>query len=244
MKMFKPVLIVPFYNHADAFTQFSQKLARLKMPVILINDGSEESQTEQVKKICEECKFFYIEHPQNQGKGAAVKTGIQEAFNKGYTHALQIDSDGQHDINDVPKFLELAKKYPDKIINGAPLYDESAPKSRVIGRKITNFWVCIETGSRKIKDSMCGFRVYPIKKIYSILPQLKFNRMGFDPEILVKAYRLKTEIYNEPTKVVYPKGGVSHFHAFKDNFSLTCLHTYLCCWSLMHLFWKGKKDGI
>ena len=242
--MFKPVLIIPFYNHLTAFEAFAPKIESLKIPVILINDGSEKAQTEQVKKICERYSFFYIEHSINQGKGGAVKTGFKEAFEKGYTHALQIDSDGQHDINDVPKFLSLAKQNPDKIIAGIPIYDESAPKSRVIGRKITNFWVCIETGSRKIKDSMCGFRVYPIKKTYSIMSNIKFKRMGFDIEILVKACRLNIKIHNEPTKVIYPKGGVSHFHTFRDNFLISCLHTYLCCWSFLHLFWKGKRDGI
>lgn len=241
--MFKPVLIVPYYNHLKEFESFAPQLANLKKDVIFINDGSEKEQTEQVKKICQQYHFFYIEHPVNQGKGAAVKTGIKTAFKQGYTHALQIDSDGQHNINDVDLFLSVAQKNQQSIVNGSPVYDDTAPKSRLIGRKITNFWVAVETGSKKkIADAMCGFRVYPIKKTFALLPYLKFNRMGFDIEILVKAALFKFDICNQPTKVIYHKSGTSHFHTFRDNVLISCLHTYLCFWAFLHLFWKGKKD--
>ena len=177
IKMFKPVLIVPYYNHLKEFESFAPQLANLKKDVIFINDGSEKEQTEQVKKICQQYHFFYIEHPVNQGKGAAVKTGIKTAFKQGYTHALQIDSDGQHNINDVDLFLSVAQKNQQSIVNGSPVYDDTAPKSRLIGRKITNFWVAVETGSKKkIADAMCGFRVYPAKAVAESVSVASFER--------------------------------------------------------------------
>ena len=137
-----------FYNHIKEFELFAPKLAALGRNIILINDGSAKDQAEKVKTICKKYKFFYTENPVNQGKGMAIKTGIKAALAQGYTHALQIDSDGQHNIDDVDLFLSIAQTYPDRIVNGVPVYDESAPKCRVIVRKVTNFWVAIETGSR------------------------------------------------------------------------------------------------
>src|SRR5690606_7671316 len=101
-------------------------------------------------------------HTRNRGKGAAVKTGFCYARILGFSHAIQIDADGQHDSAAVSQFVEVSKSNPDTIICGHPLFDESAPKVRLYGRKVTDFWVALETLSFAVKDSLCGFRVYPL----------------------------------------------------------------------------------
>lgn len=99
---------------------------------------------------------------QNAGKGAAVIKGLEESARAGYTHAVQVDADGQHAIEDIPKMLALAERHPEALISGQPIYDDSIPRSRLYGRWITHVWVWIETLSLQLKDSMCGFRVYPV----------------------------------------------------------------------------------
>ena len=90
-------------------------------------------------------------------------------------------------------------------------------------------------------DTMCGFRVYPLKLIEPVLKTIKFKRMGFDIEIVVKAFRNGVKIISIPTKVIYPERGVSHFHAFRDNFYISLLHTYLCCLIPIWLIKRGRK---
>ena len=241
----KPVIVVPCFNHADAFEGAAEKLINFKTPIIVVDDGSTQKQSLKIKKICKLHKFFYVKNAKNGGKGAAVIRGFQFAYEKGFTHALQIDADGQHDIRDIPLFLKTSERHKNDLIIGNPIYDESAPKSRLIGRKITKFWVMIETLNKHMPDTMCGFRVYPLTLIMPILKTIKFKRMGFDIEIIVKAYRYGIHIISVPTKVIYPNDGVSHFHAFRDNFYISLLHTYLCflipVWIIKKFFNGGRK---
>src|SRR5690606_17949432 len=90
---------------------------------------------------------------------------------RGFSHALQIDADGQHDAADIPALLALAKANPEALVSGWPQYGDDMPRSRRYGRWITHFWVWIETLSLAIKDSMCGFRVYPLAARRAPLPR-------------------------------------------------------------------------
>ncbi len=242
--MMKPVIIVPCFNHAKAFESVAAGLSSFNIPVIVVDDGSIQSQSVQIKKICTKHKFFYIKNKVNGGKGAAMISGFRFANEQGFSHALQIDADGQHDIRDIPLFLKTAERHIDDLIIGNPVYDKSAPKSRLVGRKITKFWVMIETFNKHMPDTMCGFRVYPLAAIMPISQTIKFKRMGFDIEIIVKAYRCGINIVSVPTKVIYPDGGVSHFCAFRDNFYISLLHTYMCflipVWMIKKCFKGGK----
>jgi len=242
--MFKPLVIVPFYNHLDGFAKIVGLLCAYPYQILLVDDGSEPKQSEGVKKICLEHGIEYLSYIGNEGKGYAMKKGFAYALANGYTHVLQIDADGQHDINDIPKFIALAKNNPDALINGCPVYDRSVPAARLYGRKITDFWVAIETGGRKIADSMCGFRVYPLAGIKDIFPGIFCERMGFDIEIIVKCCWKKIRIINQATKVSYPNDGISHFKMFKDNVRISCMHARLCAVAVIVFFkrlYHGRK---
>ena len=225
--MFKPVIVIPCFNHSDAFVDVAKRIAEHKIPVIVVDDGSDKFQAKKLQKICTDYNFIYIRNNKNSGKGAAIKTGFAYADKHGFTNAIQIDADGQHNIDDIKKFLDIAKKHPDALIMGQPIYNSDAPKSRLIGRKITNFWVAIETLNRHLPDAMCGFRVYPIRATNKILASLRFFRMGFDIEVFVKLYRDGVKIISVETPVIYPKSGTSHFRVWRDNFYISLMHTYL-----------------
>ena len=238
---YRPIIIVPFYNHLSCFKQTAKHYADTRYPILLVNDGSSFKETKGVKTLAKQYHFPYLELKQNSGKGAAVITGIKWAIEHNYTHALQIDSDGQHNYRDISKFFTLSKKNSHCIINGIPLYDHSVPKSRLYGRKITNFWVCIETGTSQIKDVMCGLKVYPLNEMKFVLPLLKFKRMGFDIEIIVKSYLNGINIVNCPTKVIYPPNGISHFKATRDNCEIFLTHTTLCLYSFYKRLFSWRK---
>jgi glycosyltransferase involved in cell wall biosynthesis len=235
--MFEPCLIVPVFRHAAQFAAFSERLPK-DVPIIVVDDGN----TNEDANILNRLGFTIVRLPSNQGKMAAMLVGFKKALAEGFTHALQIDADGQHDPDDIPRFLRAAEDDPRAIINSCPIYDENAPKARVHGRKITNFWVRLETGNKNIKDAMCGFRVYPIAPIEPIiLKGLAFKRMGGDIEIIVKASWQGIEVVTLDTKVIFPKGGVSNFSMLKDNLKLFALHTLLVLTRLKMLF-GGRND--
>ena len=219
---FKPVFLVPYYNHPAKIADLVAKLSNLG-EIIIVDDGSDEIS----KKALDGLKAEIFTRAQNGGKGAALKDGLKIALQRGFSHAFQIDADFQHDISKCDEFLLAAQEFPQSLICANPIYDENAPKSRYYGRKITNFWCAINSLSNEIKDGMCGFRIYPLKEICEILPSVKDNRMGFDIEILVQAYRAKINLKWIELKVRYEKGGVSHFRMFKDNALISLTHARL-----------------
>lgn len=239
-KMFKPLILIPFYNHFNAFKKMAEGLSKKSYPVLVVDDGSSADQALNLKKLCTKYQFIYLDNENNKGKGVAVKKGLLYAYKNGYTHALQIDADGQHNLDDIVHFFNLAEQYKKAIINGCPEFDMSIPKSRFYAKKITNFWVFVETFGVKGMDAMCGFRVYPIKEIQGILSLLKHYRMGFDIEILVKSYLNGISVCNQTTKVTYPIGGISHFRAFRDNLEISLTHAGLCLYALKCLIFRRK----
>src|SRR5690606_30749842 len=195
------------------------------LPILLVNDGSRDSCTEVLRQLAAKSEQVHLlELPENRGKGGAVKAGLRWAAEH-YTHALQVDADGQHDVADLERFLAAAKDHPDALISGLPVYDENIPKSRYYGRQITHFWVRIHTLSGQIKDSMCGFRVYPLQPVVALLDEeFTGDRMDFDIEIMVRWVWRGGEIIHLPTQVIYPEDGVSHFNLWGDNLLISRMH--------------------
>jgi len=225
--MFKPLILVPVFNHAPQFARFAPEIAATGTSVLVVDDGSDKQESVEVIRICAKNNFTLLRHEKNLGKGAAFRSGFSYARENNFSHVLQIDADGQHDAKDIPKFLELAKNSPNSLIAGTPIYDETVPAARKFGRKFTNFWCVIETRSMKISDAMCGFRVYPVEQCASSTMETRDLRMGFDVEIIVRLVWHGVPVVNVPTRIKYPKNGRSHYHAFRDNTRLSITHARL-----------------
>lgn len=222
-------LVIPHFNHANNFSQLLPKLLQTKLPIIVVDDRSDNEQQQILEDLlASNTQIYYTKHTKNRGKGAAVITGAHFARRLGFSHIIQIDADGQHDISQLDEFIEKSQSTPEAIISGAPQFGADAPKARVYGRKITDFFVAIETLSLSIKDSLCGYRIYPLNAIEYILDRHYIGaRMDCDTEILVKASWENIPILFLDTTVAYPSDGVSHFHYLRDNLTLIKLHTRL-----------------
>ena len=239
----KYCIIIPHYKHHVLFEKFLPALASLNLPCIVVDDGSgEESVAKVAELLAPYADFHLVKHQTNRGKGASVITGCYHASAMGFSHVLQLDADGQHDINDAQKLLEYSRSHPETFISGKPYFDETAPLARKYGRRISDFWMAIETLSLKIKDGLCGFRVYPIKQIEHVFDNYYLGpRMDFDPEILVRLYWQGATILSLPTKVIYPPDGHSNFRVWEDNYLISCMHTRLVfgmIWRAPNLIWR------
>jgi len=226
---FKLCAVIPVYKHGYVIKETIQKILSYNVPIIVIDDGNTEPDKTLIKNAVKDFPGVdLISLPKNQGKGWAVIKGLSRAKELGYTHAFQIDADGQHDLSSIPFFEKAARKKPKNVIAGFPTYNETVPKSREQGRKITNFWVMIETLSLDILDSMCGFRIYPIQLVSSILDKKFIDfRMGFDIEILVRLHWKGAKFNFYPIKVDYPENAVSNFNVIHDNIKISKTHTCL-----------------
>ena len=230
-------LLIPHYNHERQFIAFLPQLVASGLPCVIVDDGSSEQSLAALKAVLVQYDnaYLFTQH-RNRGKGAAVKAGFIHARALGFTHAIQIDADGQHDVADLPVFIAASRATPAAIICGKPTFDNSAPKARVYGRKVTDVFVAIETLSFKIKDGLCGYRVYPLDVMENILDHFFIgSRMNFDTDMLVKAVWLNIPLEFINTRVIYPKQSVSHFNYLRDNLLLIRLHTRLLFGMLLRL---------
>ncbi|MEC5396281.1 glycosyltransferase family 2 protein [Uliginosibacterium sp. H1] len=225
----KLAVVIPVYNHEHAIGTVVEGVRRHGLPVILVDDASAPSCAAELDRLAHEVAGVdLVRLPRNGGKGAAVSAGMRRAQARGFSHALQIDADGQHDTADIPRFVAAAQAQPQAVINGCPRYDESVPTGRLVGRYITHVWVWINTLSLRIRDSMCGFRIYPLASAMPVvdLPALG-QRMDFDTEIIVRMDWAGVPVVNLETPVRYPLDGVSHFQMWRDNLRISAMHARL-----------------
>lgn len=234
--------IIPVYNHAVPVVAVAHALRAHGLAVLLVDDGSDPACAAALDRLTTEDGISLLRLPQNQGKGGAVMVGLRRAHSLGWSHALQIDADGQHDTGDVPAFVAQAQASPGHFICGCPVYDASVPKGRLYGRYATHVWVWINTLSLAVRDSMCGFRVYPLAPTIELLDGTRFGRrMDFDVEVAVRLVWAGVPVINQPTRVRYPAHGVSHFRVWHDNLLISAMHTRLffgMLWRSPLLLWR------
>ena len=225
----KVVALVPTFDNPCTVRGVVERVRAHDLKVVVVDDGSHREGREACAAIAEAGLADVIHRPTNGGKGAACKDGFRRARELGYTHAFQIDADGQHDLEQIPAFVEAAREHPDALILGYPEYDATAPRSRRIARSLMDFWVAVEVGGRdKIRDAMIGFRVYPLAKVCDA----HFGSgMEFDIQVAVALVQRGTPTVNLPVAVRYlsaSEGGVSHFRPLRDNLRFAWMHSRLC----------------
>lgn len=223
-------VIIPVYNHPEAIVHVVKQLKPFALACYLINDGSSVDCSSILKRIAgqEQDWITLYERAQNGGKGAAVIDGLQLAINNGFSHAIQIDADGQHQLSDISRFLTASNRNPDQLILGKPRFDVTVPKKRLYGRLLTNLWIRINTLSFSIADGMCGFRCYPLASVDQLLKSVELGqRMDFDIEIVVRLYWQGVDVINIETQVQYPIDGISHFKMLQDNLLISRKHAQL-----------------
>ena len=229
---------MPVYDHDQALPRLVDALRATGLTCWLVDDGSRARCAQAVQALCAENHKWLrcVRLESNQGKGAAVFAGLRAAQASGYTHAVQIDADLQHDPSRIGEFVAAAERDPTAVINGVPQYDASVPAVRLHGRRITTVLVWLNTLSRKIADAMCGFRLYPIAPAIALDDRVRIGRrMEFDTEIIVRLFWAGTPVVNLPTPVTYPADGVSHFRMLRDNLRITGLHFRLFAGMLIRL---------
>jgi len=226
------LVLIPSYNTGAKVLETVNEARQLWKPVWVVVDGSTDGSSEALLKRQEKdpgLRVFVL--PRNLGKGAAVLHALREAVAAGFTHVLTMDADGQHPADKIPEFMRASQRAPDTMILGRPVFDLSAPKLRVGGRKISNWWANLETLWAGIDDSLFGFRVYPARALLEVMSTSRWmRRFDFDVEAAVRMVWSGIQPANIDAPVRYfspEEGGVSHFQYVRDNALLTWMHMRL-----------------
>lgn len=221
-----PCLLVPVYDHGRELRSLADALAKYDLPCLVVDDGSREATREALATLAYEHPWISLHRrPENGGRGAALKTGYRLAASQGYSHAVQLDADGQHDANDVPRFLDEIRNSPSALVLGSPIFDESVPKQRLYGRQLSRGVVWLATLSFDIVDPLCGFRGIPLAPTLQLLDDVATgDHMEFDPELLIHLHWRGVPVRTIPTRVVYDPNGLSHFDMWRDNARLVAVY--------------------
>ena len=227
-----PLVLIPSYNPGRNVIDTVRAARAQWNPVWVVVDGSTDGSTDWLQDMArQDAGLRVLVQERNQGKGAAVLAGVEQARAEGFTHALAMDSDGQHPAELIPQFMQASQARPGAMVLGRPVFGPEAPALRVNGRKVSNGWANLETLWAGIGDSLYGFRVYPIAPLIAVMRGQRFmRRFDFDPEAAVRLCWAGVEPVNLDAPVRYlsaSEGGVSHFRYLRDNTLLTWMHTRL-----------------
>jgi glycosyltransferase involved in cell wall biosynthesis len=226
------LVLIPSFNPGNKGVETVRAARKYWAPVWVVVDGSTDGTAEELATMGQaDVQLRVILRPTNGGKGAALFDGLLEAERCGFTHALTMDSDGQHPAQCISRFMDASIAAPDAMILGVPIFDASAPSIRVRGRKISNWAANLETLYAGIQDSLFGFRVYPIASLITVMRQTRWmRRFDFDAEAVVRLSWRGIPAINLPSPVRYfqpTEGGVSHFRYWRDNLLLTSMYLRL-----------------
>lgn len=234
------LVLIPSYNSGARLVETVQAARAAWTPVWVVVDGSDDGSDAALDRMAaNDPGLRVLRLSRNGGKGAAVLHGLSLAASENFTHALTMDADGQHPADHVAAFMAASLAQPDAMVLGVPVFGADAPALRVGGRKISNWWARQETLHCGPRDSLFGFRVYPIAPLLRIMRRNRFmRRFDFDPEAAVRLSWAGVPAVNLAAPVRYltaAEGGVSHFRYGRDNALLTFMHIRLVLGALARL---------
>ncbi len=226
-------LLIPCFDHGVPLRAVLESLAPYALRCRVVDDGSAPATQEALARAERELSFVSVHRlAENRGKGVALAAGYRLAAADGFSHALQLDADGQHDAAAVPAFLEAMQKDPEAIVLGQPVFDASAPRARIWARQLSRAAVWLATLSLDIRDPLCGMRGVPLALALRVLDGAPLGpRMEFDPEFAVRCAWAGAPVRNVPVRVSYPAGGLSHFDIRRDYPAMGA--TYARLWAGM-----------
>jgi glycosyltransferase involved in cell wall biosynthesis len=236
----KHLVLIPTFNSGTKLIETVREVSKHPFAVWVISDGSSDGSIEALEQNALRTPALRILRlPENQGKGAAVLAGMKDAMAAGYTHALVMDADGQHPPDRIPEFINISLANPDAMVLGVPVFGPEAPFGRRYGRLVGNWWAHLETLWGGVRDSLFGFRIYPIdQSLKEMAKTCRGRRFDFETELAVRLYWVGVRPINVSVPVKYfsdSEGGVSHFRYLRDNALLVKAHVCLVCSMLSKL---------
>lgn len=227
----RPAVLIPTYNNVGSVGDVVSRAMKHGLTVLVVDDGSTDGSGDAARKA----GATVLAHPHNQGKGAALLTGMRALARLGHTHAICLDADGQHDPDDVPAFAAAVAEEPIAVFAGVRDLSTAPERSR-FGRKFSNFWIEVETGW-KVADSQCGFRAYPIAPVLGL--GLDGGRYELEVEVLTRLLWAGVPVRDLDCQVYYPppEERVTSFRPFWDNVRISWVNTQLV---LERLLWPPR----
>lgn len=221
--------VIPTYQNAKTLLKVVADVHRVVDTVFVVDDGSNDGTAALLDKATgNERPEKVLTHAKNQGKGAALKTGLTFARQQGFHYAVTVDADGQHRANDIPALLKAVEEEPDALVIGSRgLQHENMPAKSTFANRFSNFWFALQTLQR-LPDTQSGLRVYPLRRLHG----LRWMSARYEAELtlLVFSAWAGVKLLPIPVSVYYPPRDqrVTHFRPGRDFTRISVLNTLLC----------------
>ena len=229
--------VIPTYNNATTVAGIVERVLTVCADVMVVNDGSTDDTLLRLEPLRE--RITLITYTRNRGKGHALRLGLEAARKAGYDYACTIDSDGQHNPEEIGNLVAAATADGRSLVvgsrwsakNGDQGVMGTVPSGNSFANRFSNFWFRLQTGIA-LPDTQTGFRLYPLHH----LPCLRMLTARYESELelLVFAAWRGVTIIPVSISVNYPEDRVSHFHPFWDFLRISLLNTILCIAAIVY----------
>jgi glycosyltransferase involved in cell wall biosynthesis len=177
--------------------------------VIVVDDGSRDHTGEAARAA----GAYVVRHPENRGKGAALRTGFERARAFGARAVVSVDADGQHPAEEALRLALHPAPLESLVLGVRDLVRAGAPRANQRSNAISNFFLSRFT-RRELRDTQCGLRRYPLERTLALAP--RSNGYAFEAEVVLRAARAGWDIEQVPVRVLYPPDRRTHFHSVRD----------------------------
>jgi glycosyltransferase involved in cell wall biosynthesis len=223
----RALVLIPSFNAAKTVGNVVREAKQYVPDVVVINDGSRDD----TAAVAHTAGAEVVDHPQNRGKGGALKTGFAYAIQHGYDVVITLDADGQHLPREIPKFLRSREETKaDLIIGGrSHLFDQMLPRRRLANR--FSAWTIAKASKTGITDSQSGFRLYSAKMLRNV--RLRTEGFDLESEVIVRAGVGGFKVITIPIDLGFVDGiSTSHYKPLKDTLRIA--------WTVTRarLFWR------
>jgi len=218
--------LVPAFNEASQIAKVVRGAIQHVDVVVVIDDGSDDGTAEAARAAGATCLIL----PANRGKASALRTGIEFAAARSFTHVLTLDGDGQHRPEDIPVLVQTAVGTGADMVIGTRTFERhSMPRARFYSNTFGSRLASALVG-REIRDSQSGFRLIRLDKLVSL--ELRSRFYEFEMEVLIKMARGGCSIEQAPIPAIYEDGRArSKMKPVRDT-------VRICIWSLAFRFLK------
>lgn len=187
------------------------RTAGVTLSIVVVDDGSTDATATEARRD----GAVVLRHPTNKGKGAALRTGMQWARDRGYSQVVTADADGQHPPAEILRLCLLTVAEGTIVLGVRNLARDGAPSANQFSNALSNTFLSWFTGIH-LRDTQCGLRLYPVRETLAL--GCADPGYAFEAEVLIRAGRARLAIEQVPISVYYPPEAerLSHFHVVRD----------------------------
>lgn len=208
--------LIPAYQPEPVLLEVLEKLRRCGMRILVVDDGS----GPEFQELFRQASAFgqILTHPENRGKGAALKTGLASLQQQYDPESLivTVDADGQHRAEDALRVCRTAQRHPEALVLGSRKLQKEVPLRSRFGNAVTRtvwYWI---TGNR-IYDTQTGLRAFSVRRIPEFLA-VAGERYEYEMQVLLFCSEKKIPILEEEIETIYrDRNASSHFHTLRDS---------------------------